>query len=55
MNPPPQDNPPPDMAPPAPPVPSAPGAGAPAPLSEEEQMERFEAALKETDWGHQPC
>lgn len=26
-----------------------------APLSEEEQMEQFEEALKEADWGHQPC
>ena len=25
-----------------------------APLSEEEQMEAFEDALKEADWGHQP-
>jgi hypothetical protein len=24
-------------------------------LSPEEQMARFEAALKEEDWGHQPC
>lgn len=27
---------------------------APSP-SEEEQMEKFEEALKEADWGHQPC
>ncbi len=27
----------------------------PAPLTEEEQMAAFEDALKETDWGHQPC
>ena len=26
-----------------------------AELSAEEQMRRFEAALKEADWGHQPC
>jgi dihydrofolate reductase len=26
-----------------------------ATLSAEEQMARFEASLKETDWGHQPC
>ena len=26
-----------------------------AELSEEEQMEQYEEALKETDWGHQPC
>jgi hypothetical protein len=26
-----------------------------AALSPEEQMERFEDALKESDWGHQPC
>ena len=26
-----------------------------ADLSPEEQMERFEDALKEEDWGHQPC
>jgi hypothetical protein len=24
-------------------------------LSAEEQMEQYEEALKETDWGHQPC
>jgi len=24
-------------------------------LTAEEQMERYEEALKETDWGHQPC
>lgn len=24
-------------------------------LSEEEQMAAFEDALKESDWGHQPC
>jgi hypothetical protein len=24
-------------------------------LSAEEQMERFEEDLKESDWGHQPC
>jgi hypothetical protein len=24
-------------------------------LSKEEQMARFEEALKESDWGHQPC
>jgi hypothetical protein len=32
--------------------------GEPKPVSEltpEEQMERFEKELKETDWGHQPC
>jgi len=27
----------------------------PTPLSEEEQMAAFEDALKESDWGHQPC
>ena len=27
----------------------------PLPLSREEQMARFEEALKEEDWGHQPC
>ncbi len=26
-----------------------------AELSEEEQMAEYEEALKETDWGHQPC
>ena len=26
-----------------------------AELSEEEQMVQYEEALKETDWGHQPC
>jgi hypothetical protein len=25
------------------------------PSSDEEQMKRFEEALKEADWGHQPC
>jgi hypothetical protein len=25
------------------------------PLTPEEQMARFEAELKEQDWGHQPC
>jgi hypothetical protein len=25
------------------------------PLSAEEQMARFEKALKDEDWGHQPC
>lgn len=24
-------------------------------ISEKEQMEQYEQALKETDWGHQPC
>lgn len=24
-------------------------------LSTEEQMAKFEEALKESDWGHQPC
>ena len=24
-------------------------------LTPEEQMERFEEDLKESDWGHQPC
>lgn len=24
-------------------------------LTAEEQMARFEEALKESDWGHQPC
>lgn len=24
-------------------------------LTPEEQMERYEQELKETDWGHQPC
>ena len=24
-------------------------------LTPEEQLARFEQALKETDWGHQPC
>lgn len=28
---------------------------APSPASEEEQMAAFEEALKEADWGHQPC
>lgn len=25
------------------------------PLSPEEQLARYEEALKESDWGHQPC
>lgn len=29
--------------------------GAPNDLSPEEQLARFEEALKEEDWGHQPC
>lgn len=28
---------------------------APPPASTEEQMAAFEEALKEADWGHQPC
>ncbi|HUG11522.1 MAG TPA: hypothetical protein VMM36_10935 [Opitutaceae bacterium] len=38
--------------------PASGAAGAPASANEltpEEQMERFEKELKETDWGHQPC
>jgi hypothetical protein len=38
--------------------PAADADGAPPPVNEltpEEQMERFEKELKETDWGHQPC
>ena len=27
----------------------------PGELSAEEQMAHYEAALKESDWGHQPC
>lgn len=27
----------------------------PRELTPEEQMERYEDALKEDDWGHQPC
>ena len=27
----------------------------PKELTPEEQMARFEASLKEDDWGHQPC
>lgn len=37
-------------APPAGPPPDPAGG-----LTPEEQMERFERELKETDWGHQPC
>jgi hypothetical protein len=38
------------------PPPSASTPEAPAlPASPEEQMARFEEALKEEDWGHQPC
>ncbi len=31
------------------------GAQNAKPLTAEEQMERYEESLKETDWGHQPC
>ncbi len=32
------------------------GSGSPLkPLSADEQMAAFEEALKEEDWGHQPC
>ena len=31
------------------------GTGETALLTEEEQMAKFEEALKESDWGHQPC
>ncbi len=27
----------------------------PAELSKEDQMAQYEEALKESDWGHQPC
>jgi len=38
------------------PASGAPDAAPPAnELTPEEQMERFEKELKETDWGHQPC
>ena len=30
-------------------------AKAPGELSAEEQMAHYEEALKESDWGHQPC
>ena len=54
----------PDPKEPLPPKPAAPAEEAdskkdapPAAnqLTPEEQMARFEAELKETDWGHQPC
>jgi hypothetical protein len=32
-----------------------PDAHEPRELTPEEQMAQYEAALKETDWGHQPC
>jgi hypothetical protein len=32
-----------------------PPADSPKTPSAEEQMERFEEDLKESDWGHQPC
>jgi len=54
MNPPPQENVRPGAPAPAPTLAER-ADEVPAPLSEEEQMERFEAALKESDWGHQPC
>lgn len=41
---------------PANPEPTAQPAADDAPeLTPEEQMARFEEALKEEDWGHQPC
>lgn len=41
---------------PAAPEPATPAAPDDAPESTpEEQMARFEEALKEEDWGHQPC
>jgi hypothetical protein len=36
------------------PKPEPPGS-APAALSAQDQMERFEEDLKENVWGHQPC
>lgn len=36
--------------------PETPAKEAPEPSSDDEsQMEAWEDALKETDWGHQPC
>lgn len=35
--------------------PTAHDPNAPKKLSPEEQMAAFEDALKEADWGHQPC
>ena len=36
--------------------PSEPSEGTGEPdLTPEEQLERYEKALKEDDWGHQPC
>jgi hypothetical protein len=54
------DQPTPPASSPAPiPSPAGPESGTPpeppAELTPEEQMARFEEALKETDWGHQPC
>jgi len=48
----------PPLPPPAGPV--VPGAPEPpadpvATLTPEEQLARYEEALKESDWGHQPC
>ena len=38
------------------PAPDADGTGKPVEeLSAEEQLARFEEALKNDDWGHQPC
>ncbi|MGZ8901488.1 MAG: hypothetical protein ACXW3Z_15460 [Limisphaerales bacterium] len=44
----------------APPPNEQPAGDSPAPqnpkkLTPEEQMALYEDALKETDWGHQPC
>jgi len=52
-----EDPPPPKSEPkPAPAKEAAPGDPKPVnELTPEEQMERFEKELKETDWGHQPC
>ena len=44
----------PPVSPPPPGVPALPAEGMEK-LSPEEQMARYEEALKESDWGHQPC
>jgi hypothetical protein len=44
-----------EVEPPAEPPPASAMPPNMSALSPEEQMARFEDALKESDWGHQPC
>ena len=45
----------PDESTQSPSSPQDPNAPDSATLSKEEQLARFEEALKDEDWGHQPC